>query len=251
MACLYDTPFLFWSDFLNRNELKLDSRLSLCAEFVRSGSRLADIGTDHAYLPVYLAIKGKITSAIAADINKGPLESGVDTINRYGVSDIVSARLSNGLEKIQPHECDDIVIAGMGGELICSIIEKVQWVKSPDKRLILQPMTKPEVLRSFLYSNGFEIEREQAVESDSRIYTVMLVHFTGSASALTDFAARAGKLDPNKEVDRLYLKRVLNSLRKKQNGLLCGGNNKDAAELNDTIDKLNNFIQEGENNEGQ
>ena len=108
---------------MNRNEIKLDNRLLLCAEFVRQDSAVADIGTDHAYLPVYLAQKGKIKKAIAADINEGPLKSGIETINRCGVSDTVSARLSNGLEKISPDECDDVIIAGMGGELICSIIE--------------------------------------------------------------------------------------------------------------------------------
>lgn len=237
---------------MNRNELKLDPRLSLCAEFVRQGCRLADIGTDHAYLPVHLILSGKITGAIAADINKGPLESGIETINRFGVTDKVSARLSNGLEKIQPDECDDIVIAGMGGELICSIIENAQWLKNSDKRLILQPMTRPEALRSYLYLNGFEIDHEQAVESDRRIYTVMLVRFTGSVKTLTDFSAKVGRLSPaTRELDRLYLERVLASLRKKKNGLLCGGNEKEAAALDDTIDKLNKFIQGGQNDEGQ
>lgn len=236
---------------MNRSEIKLDKRLLLCAEFVRQGMRVADIGTDHAYLPVYLVQNGKITHAIAADINKGPLQSGMETINRCGVSDKVSARLSNGLEKISPDECDDIVIAGMGGELICSIIENAQWLKSPDKHLVLQPMTRPEALRSYLYSNGFEIVREQAEQSDGKIYTVMLARFSGCTETLSDFSARVGKLNPERELDRLYLEKKVSSLKRKHSGLLCCGNETEASALNKTIDKINNFIQGEHNDQGK
>ncbi len=237
---------------MNRNEIKLDNRLLLCAEFVRQDSAVADIGTDHAYLPVYLAQKGKIKKAIAADINEGPLKSGIETINRCGVSDTVSARLSNGLEKISPDECDDVIIAGMGGELICSIIEAAPWLKSRDKQLILQPMTRPQTLRSFLYSNGFEIIREQAVASDGRIYTVMLVRFCGTPVVLSEFSSTVGKLNPkDSKLDRLYLEKVLSSLKKKQSGLLCSGSETEAAGLSDTIDRINDFIKGETNDKGQ
>ncbi|WP_255882131.1 MULTISPECIES: class I SAM-dependent methyltransferase [unclassified Ruminococcus] len=233
---------------MNSNEIKLDRRLSLCAEFVRQGATVADIGTDHAYLPVYLIQSGKINSAIAADINEGPLKSGIETIKQYSLSDKISARLSNGLEKIRADECSDIVIAGMGGELICSIIEAAQWLKSSDKHLILQPMTRPEVLRSYLCQNGFEIMREQAVESDGRIYTVMLVCFCNTTVVLSDFSARVGKLNPaERKLDRMYLERVVASLQKKHKGLLCGGNKNIAADLADTINKINSFINGGQN----
>ncbi|MGN1112064.1 MAG: class I SAM-dependent methyltransferase [Acutalibacteraceae bacterium] len=233
---------------MNRKTIKLDRRLSLCAEFVRQGVSVADIGTDHAYLPIYLVQSGKISRAIAADINKGPLESGIEAIKQYGVSDKISARLSNGLEKIKSDECDDIVIAGMGGELICSIIEAAPWLKSPDKHLILQPMTRPEILRSYLYKNGFELIREQAVDSDGRIYTVMLAAFCGKTETLTDYHARVGKLNPSeRELDRKYLEHILTSLNKKLAGLLCSDNKEEADSLSLTIEKINEYINGGQN----
>lgn len=244
MSHIFVGQFFIWGDILERNDLKLDNRLSLCGEFVRDGVRLADIGTDHAYLPVSLALKGKISCAIAADINEKPLKSGIDTINAYGVADRVTARLSNGLEKISADECDDIVIAGMGGELICSIIDKAPWVKNPDKHLILQPMTRSETLRSYLYSRGFEILSEQAVKSDGRVYTVMLAVYCGDCKTLDEFSSRVGKLKPReRELDREYLCRVITSLEKKKNGLSAGGDSDAAAEVGKITDMIHNLLE--------
>ena len=96
------------------SDFSLDNRLALCADFVRDGAKVADIGTDHAYLPVWLCRIGKCDTAIAADINPLPLERGIETINNSGLNNRIEARLSNGLEKILGDEADDIVIAGMG-----------------------------------------------------------------------------------------------------------------------------------------
>ena len=115
---------------------RLDERLSLCAEFVREGVRLADVGTDHAYLPVWLACSGKIRSAVACDVRVGPLENAKANIQKYHVGNIVSTVLSDGLDSISPDLADDIVLAGMGGELITKIIMRTQWLYNGDKRLI-------------------------------------------------------------------------------------------------------------------
>ena len=95
------------------SDFSLDNRLALCANFVRDGAKVADIGTDHAYLPVWLCRIGRCDTAIAADINPLPLERGIETINNSGLNNRIEARLSNGLEKISGDEADDIVIAGM------------------------------------------------------------------------------------------------------------------------------------------
>ena len=108
---------------------QLDGRLAKCAAMLR-GVPFADIGTDHAYLPVYLAVRGEIPAAIAADLREGPLESAKRTIARFHVESIVTARLSDGLAAIQPQEAEDIVIAGMGGELIAQILSKAPWLKA-------------------------------------------------------------------------------------------------------------------------
>ena len=112
--------------------ITLDSRLSLCASFVRQDSKLADIGTDHAYLPVWLCQNGVCKSAVAADINPEPLSRGQLTIAQAGLEDKVKTRLSDGLKSISADEADDIVIAGMGGELIAKIILDCEYSRDKD-----------------------------------------------------------------------------------------------------------------------
>lgn len=237
---------LFWSDFLDKNEIRLDPRLSLCAAFVRDGAKVADIGTDHAFLPVSLVKSGKIPCAIAVDINKGPLESGTRTIKQFGLSNRISTRLSNGLEKISPNECDDIIIAGMGGELICSIISSAVWLKSNAKHLILQPMTHAETLREFLYSNRFEIIREQAVKSDGRLYTVILAVYYGKKNNPSHLLNYVGKLKPTeREIDKLYIEYILLSLKKKHSGLKQGKRRSEASKVSQTIKKIKDFMSGG------
>ena len=131
---------------------KLDLRLMLCASFVRQDAKVADIGTDHAYLPVWLCKKGIAKSALACDIGQEPLQNGIKTIEKYNACDVVKARLCNGLSAIEENEVDDIIIAGMGGETIADIIGSWKYSKNPEKHFILQPMTKPQFLINFLYT---------------------------------------------------------------------------------------------------
>ena len=107
----------------------LDSRLSLAGSFVRDGAVVADIGTDHAYLPVWLLLEGKITRAIAADLREGPLARAKLTAKEYDCNKNIAFRLCDGLSGITPEEADTIVIAGMGGETIAAILEQAAWTK--------------------------------------------------------------------------------------------------------------------------
>ena len=129
---------------------QLDNRLKLCSDFVRKGAKLADIGTDHAYLPVWLCRIGRCPSALAADINPEPLKRGEGTIIESGLSDRIETRLSDGLKEIRRDEADDIVIAGMGGELIAKILSECSFATDSSKHFILQPMTRSEVLIAWL-----------------------------------------------------------------------------------------------------
>lgn len=149
----------------HRTALGLDNRLSLCADFVRQGARLADIGTDHAYLPVWLCKSGKCPCAIAADINPEPLKRGTQTIISANLTDRITARLSDGLSKISADEADDIVIAGMGGELIAKILSDSPLSKDSSKHFILQPMTRSEALLEWLCKNGFEVLSQDCCEA--------------------------------------------------------------------------------------
>lgn len=196
--------------------INLDNRLSLCADFVRVGAKLADIGTDHAYLPVHLALSGKIESAVAADVNADPLSRGKQTIEAYDATDTVSTRLSNGLEKFSADEVSDIVIAGMGADTIIGIISAASWLKDESKRLILQPMTKSERVISYLYDNGFEIKEQKCCIAEGKPYTVMCVHFSGHSTPCTEYFAYTGKLCPkNSQDDVTFLKKQISILKKR------------------------------------
>ncbi len=203
----------------------LSPRLKLCAEFVK-GDKIADVGTDHAYLPIYLAQSGKITSAVAADINPEPLNRGELNIIKYNLSDIISVRLSDGLKNIGPDEVTDIIIAGMGGELIAKIIFDAPWIKDSTKRLILQPMSRPECLREFLYNKGYTIQQEKCVISENRLYSVMCAVYTDDPkmpSAAEKYMGKIQKTDDAGLYDQ-YLKRVTDHLMQKAQGYEHCGN---------------------------
>lgn len=198
--------------------IRLDGRLTLCAEYVREGSRLADIGTDHGYLPISLVQRGVAASALACDINPMPLSSARENIARYHLEDKISVRLSDGLSSISPNEVDDIVIAGMGGELIVRILSDCAWVKDGAKRLILQPMTRYEKLLSWLYQNGFAIDSQRAAFSDGKYYTVICARYTGEQTPCDLYRCVVGALEPEDELSRAFLTKTAEKLRKQAKG---------------------------------
>ena len=152
--------------------LELPPRLRLIADWVRPGARVADIGTDHAYLPVWLRLHGRAASAIACDLREGPLRRAGETCRAYGAEGI-RCRLGNGLDPVGPEEADTIVIAGMGGENIAAILARAPWTGDGAHTLLLQPQTRAEVLRAFLADHGYAIRREALVEDRGILYPVM------------------------------------------------------------------------------
>ncbi len=198
--------------------LNLRGRLSLCAEYVRRGSRLADIGTDHGYLPIALCQSEKIPSALACDINPLPLQSADKNIAEYGLRDRILTRLSDGLKEVGADEADDIVIAGMGGELIAAILADCAWVKSPSKNLVLQPMTRHDVLIRWLYENGFSIVRQGAVRDGGKDYTVICARYDGTPRDCDTYEAHVGRLSPDSEASAGFLQKCLRKLKKQSIG---------------------------------
>ena len=196
----------------------LDNRLMLCARFVRRGSRLADIGTDHAYLPVWLCRNGVCPSAIAADINPEPLARGRQTVVAAGLSDRIELRLSNGLREIAADETDDIVIAGMGGELIAAILDDCSYSRDPGKRFILQPMTKSEELLRRLCENGFTVTAQDCCVAAGKCYTVLQAHYTGLTPPKDELFYYTGILDPQNPTHRRFLLEHAARLDKKARG---------------------------------
>ena len=149
---------------------QLPPRLAAIAELVPADTRLVDVGTDHGLLPIRLLHDGRIASAIASDIRPGPLSHAKNSalINQ---TENIRFVLCNGLEGIPPDETDTIVIAGMGGENIASILSSSPW--SREKLLIMQTMSRPDILRRFLCSSGLRINDERLVMDNRRIYSVI------------------------------------------------------------------------------
>lgn len=220
---------------------RLDERLALCASFVRKGARMADIGTDHAYLPVWLAKNGLIESAVAADVRVGPLENAKENIRRYNAEDIVSTVLSDGLDNIEPSQATDIVIAGMGGELIAKIIDKPQWLCDSSRRLILQPMTRAESLRLFLCEKGFKTEQEKACVSGRKTYSVMVCSYDGVVRQCDDEFKYIGLLaNDNSQEAKRYIYTVNEKLKKKINSF--EDNSAEKVKLSALIEKFDKMI---------
>ena len=159
------------------NTLKLSPRLSAAASFVREGSFIADVGTDHAYLPIYLCEQGLIRGAVASDVNRGPVERARGHIKAYGLADNISVEHCDGLDGLEKYSPDDIFILGMGGELIVSLLSRAPWLTTQGKRLVLQPMTHPEAVRAYLLENSFSIVDEVLVEDD-KIYQIICAEYT-------------------------------------------------------------------------
>ena len=155
--------------------LQLQPRLQLLADLVPQGARVADIGTDHGYLPVWLLQRGRIAAAIAADIGEDPLQHARRTAEEYGV-DGINFRLCDGLKGIGSDEVDTVVIAGMGGETIIHILSAAPWMKVTGAvTLLLQPMTKAGELRHWLADNGYCFTDERLVWDKDFLYPVLVV----------------------------------------------------------------------------
>lgn len=171
---------------------ELSPRLRMVGELVPAGARLADVGTDHAYLPAALILEGKIPWAIAADLRRGPLDRARATVQEYGLTGKVAFRLCNGLTGIQPDEVDAVAIAGMGGETIAAILSAAPWVRKRDVPLVLQPMSSMPELRGWLQKNGFSIVEERLAQEGDTLYTALLVR-AGEMSPLSPAELWAGK----------------------------------------------------------
>ncbi len=173
---------------------KISKRLEAAASFSRRGARLADIGTDHAYLPIYLYTTGQSTGGVAADINKGPVERARLNICGYGAQNAIEVVQTDGLCGLEQYAPEDIYVLGMGGELIVNIIKDALWLREGNRRLILQPMTHPEVLRRWLCENGFTIVDECLVKEE-KIYQIICAEYTGEHQRLTELELMLGALN--------------------------------------------------------
>ena len=189
--------------------ITLSKRLDVIARSVPFGSNAVDVGADHGYLAIYLKKSGIAKNVIACDINELPLKNAYCNAQKYNAD--IQLCLSDGLEKIDPSFAETIIIAGMGAEVICGIIDRAKWLKAKDKTLILQPMNSPEYLREYLATNGFLITAEQAVEDGGKLYTVITAKYDGRVTTDTLFYYK-GLLSNKSDTDRLFLQKQLKRL---------------------------------------
>ena len=198
-----------------------DKRLLCCAELC-VGGRAVDVGTDHGHLAVYLVEQGICKSCIACDINEKPLAAARSSIRAAGLEDRIEAVLSDGLDSIDPEGVTDVVIAGMGGELIAEIIQRAEWLKENRVNLVLQPMTKWDHLRRELYENGFDVRRELACTEGKFVYSVMQAVYTGEKPGYPcDLRyLYGGIVEPDSEASSAYLLRQASRLEAAAGGMI-------------------------------
>lgn len=155
--------------------MDLSVRLSEIASMVTPGGVVADVGTDHGYLSIYLAQTGRAAHVIAMDVAKGPLSTAVSNIRKAGLCEKIETRLSDGLEKLKYNEADTVVMAGMGGNLMIRLLSAGRKVLEGVKELILSPQSEIELVRIFLMENSYIIEEEKMLTEDSKTYVIMRV----------------------------------------------------------------------------
>ncbi len=196
--------------------IKLDGRLQLIYEMVPEGSRVADIGCDHGHLICSLMLTGRIRGGIACDLREGPLSKAQALVREKGLEKNISLRLGNGLTVISPGEVDTVIIAGMGGEMIMSILQSSPWCHDERYCFLLQAMTKDEFLRRHLCAGGFEIADERAAEAGNRLYSVIKARYCGISSEADEVFCRCGMLFDHiqDEACTAYIEKKIEKLEK-------------------------------------
>lgn len=174
--------------------IQLSQRLQAVADLAEDAGVVADVGTDHGYIPLFLIACGKAGRAIAMDINEGPLQRAREHIRQYNLQERIETRLSDGLSKLRPGEAQTIVIAGMGGALMKRILIEGEAIAHAAGCLVLQPQSELPMFRRFLVEHGYQILREDMVYEDGKFYSMMAVKWKGSgiADSLQAEVAKSG-----------------------------------------------------------
>ena len=202
----------------------LDRRLRTACDLLPEGSVVWDIGTDHAYIPIYLLRCGKCTSAVASDINRGPLEAAKRNALSYGVSERITFLLTNGLGETDPagYGVTDLCICGMGGELIAEILRASPYMPQAGIRLVLQPMSHGYDLRRALLQDGYTIREERLCKANGKIYAVIAAEYTGTREEYTEAELLLGRQNRNDPLWQPYVIGFRRALERKRQGRSAG-----------------------------
>lgn len=220
--------------------INLTPRLFAVASLVKGGGIIADIGTDHGYLPIYLIQTGKVQGAIAADIGKKPLENARKSVAEFNLENKIELRLSDGLREFNSTDVSEIVFAGMGGTLIAEKLKETDWINDKALHFIFQPQSRAEDLRRFLFENGFEICTELSTHEGRRCYIAFDAVYTGNKIVFDDADCFIGKL-PHNEDSCKHISQQVSRLQKKLDALEKLAN-KDTDKLCKTIEKMQRFL---------
>jgi len=195
--------------------MQLSRRLMAVAKMVTPGNKIADVGTDHGYIPIYLVDQEIIPQAIAMDVNQGPLKRAVENITAHGITTAIETRLSDGVLALKAGEVDSVVIAGMGGNLVMRILSAGSDVLKTVKELILQPQSELTKLRYFLQDNGYKIVAEEMVYEDGKFYPMMkVIHGKMQLGRVIDFVYGPYLLENKNEILRQFLAKEKDILQK-------------------------------------
>lgn len=225
--------------------LNLSERMLMAARMVRHGNAVADIGTDHAYLPAYLILNGIAPKALACDVRKGPLENAKKTVEHYNIEEKITLRLSDGFDEIEPFEAQDFIMCGMGGTLMEELVSRAYWLKDSAKRIIVQPQSHAEDIRRFFIENGFEILFEDACIDGGKLYCAMAAEYSGNICKKPLSYIYTGELPKCRKPEaKKYLENIRSRLCTKLEAEKLHGSAENAARLEKVTLEMEDIINE-------
>lgn len=230
----------------------MSNRLELIASLAKNGVGVADVGTDHAYIPIMMRKSGYKGNIIAGDINECPLEKARISLENAGLSDSVELVLCDGLSGIDSSKVDTVIVAGMGGDTITGILDRglydmPEWASRSDYKLILQPVTKPEILRFWLVNNGFIITSEMQTEENGMLYQIICAQ-PGESPKYKDAELYTGRLEQIR--DSKYFDKLLSMHIKRFKAAADSLQNAEKASLKAWNMMIQNMIDELEEMKG-
>ena len=221
----------------------LSRRLQAIYDLVPMSAKVCDVGTDHAYLPIALEKGGKAKSIIACDINESPLKKAKENIIKLKARNI-DLRLGDGISPVKEKEADTVIIAGMGGDVICHILSSCKWIRNSDILLLLQPMTSAFLLRKFLTDNLFTIEKEVPLEDSSKLYSVIAARYSGVKESRKTGYEYIGEVTPDSVEGKLYIEKQYKIIKERLKGIKNRSDKADEVnEITEVLSYIENILE--------